>query len=253
MNYEKEIESEVSEEPKNDTSEEAVLKPKKTKNKLRGFGLAILTIVAVIIIGVIAWNMFGKVTEVEVASVNNQKITQSIFDEFYLQQVVAFQSQGLDVNNPEQVSQAKQQALDNLINQVLFMQAAAKENVVITDQQVQSEYDRTFGQFETATEFQAALTENNLTSEQFRNNILTQLTIQQYLEPHIDQNVTVNDEEVQELYDQYKQQGSNIPALEEAKAQLVEQIRQQKINLQISTIIDSLKESAEIVRSEDLI
>ena len=172
MNYEKEIESAVNDEPKNDTIVEGILKPKKAKSKFKLFSLVIL-IVAVIIIAVMAWNMFGKVNEVAVAYVNDQKITQSIFDEFYLQQQPIFQSQGLDINNPEQVSQAKQQALDNLINQVLFMQASAKENVVVTDEQVQSEYDRIYSQFETAAEFEAALMENSLTSEQFRNNILT--------------------------------------------------------------------------------
>jgi len=252
MDYEEKTEAELVEASENDKLEDVILQPKKTKVRSLIFGLVILIVIVAIAIVLIVWNAFGGVKEIAVASVNDYTITQSMFDEFYLQQEAVFKSQGLDVNNPEQVSQAKQQALDTLINQSLLMQAAAEEGVLVTAEQVQGEYDSVYNQFDTDADFQAALVENNLTSEQFRNNILTQLTIQQYLAPHVNQDVTVNDEEVQELYDQYKQQGSNIPSLEEARAQLEGQIQQQKIDSQVSAIIDNLKQSAEIEISEDL-
>ncbi|MBL7022138.1 SurA N-terminal domain-containing protein [Patescibacteria group bacterium] len=229
----------------NDSVEEVLGKKKKTSIKPIFTGLIVILIVVIIGIVSIASNMFG-VKEVSVASVNSESITQLALDSFYTQQEAAYQAQGLDINDPEQLKAAKQQALDNLINQTLLLQAATADGIIITDEDVQSEYDRTVSQFESDEALQTALIENNLTIELLKNNILTQLTIQGYLATRVDENVTVTEEEIQALYDQYVAGGSNIPALEEVKTQLGDQIKQQKLDSQVGAIIEALKDTAEI-------
>jgi len=229
----------------NDSIDEVLGNKKKTSLKPIFTGLIVLLIIVVIGVGLFAWNMFGT-KEVAVATVNKESITQSAFDTFYTQQEASFQSQGLDVNDPEQLKTAQKQALDNLVNQTLLLQAAAGDGVVITDEDVASEYDKTVSQFDTDEAYQTALVENNLTDDILKKNIRTQLTIQGYLSSRVDQNVTASDEEIKTLYDQYVAQGSNIPALEEVTTQLGDQVKQQKVDSQISGIIDTLRQAADI-------
>ncbi len=246
MDNEVKKESEINEkEVINDSIEEVLGKKKKTSAKPIFIGLIIILIIIIIGIVLIAGNMFG-VKEVSVASVNNESISQTALDNFYTQQEASYQAQGLDVTDPEQMKAAKQQALDNLVNQTLLLQAAADDGIAITDEEVQGEYDRTVSQFESDEALQAALIENNLTIELLKTNILTQLTIQGYLASRIDENVTVTDEEIQTLYDQYVANGSNIPALEEVSTQLGDQVKQQKLDAQVGAIIEELKSVAEI-------
>ncbi|MFW0862485.1 MAG: SurA N-terminal domain-containing protein [Candidatus Komeilibacteria bacterium] len=229
----------------NDSIDEVLGKKKKSKAKPIFIGLIVLLIIVVIGIAVVSWNMFGS-NEVSVASVNNESITQTDFDAFYAQQIPGFQSQGLDVNNPEQLAAAKQQALETLVNQRLLLQAAAEAGIEVAAEEVQSEYDRTVSQFESPEAFQTALSENNLTEELFRDRINIEMTIQNYLATMVDENVTASDEEIQALYDQYVAQGSNIPVMEEVTTQLADQVKQQKLDTQVGAIIDELKDIAEI-------
>lgn len=229
-----------------DTAVDEVLgKTKKSKLKWALLGIIAVIVVAALGIIVIVSNVM-KNQEVSVALVNDESISQTDFDSFYVQQEPAYQSQGIDTTDPEQLKQAKVRALDALINQTLLLQAAAAADISISDEQVQSEYDKTVAQFDTDEALQSALVESNLTVDSLMSNIKTQLIIQQYLQTQVDDNVTASDEEIQALYDQYVAQGSNIPALTEVTTQLADQIKQQKMNDQVGIIIDDLRQSATI-------
>jgi parvulin-like peptidyl-prolyl isomerase len=246
MNNEDKKELTADESPKtNDSIDVVSSKKKKSTTKLIFASLIGLLIIVVIGVALIAWNMFGD-KDISVASVNNESITQTALDNFILQQEAGYQSQGLDISDPEQLKEAKKQALETLVNQALLLQAATDDGVIITDEEINNGYDSTVAQFESDEALQTALVESNLTIELLKENILTQLTIQKYLEPRVDENVTISEEEIQNLYDQYVADGSNIPALEEVTTQLSDQIKQQKMDSQVGDIIGILRETAEI-------
>ena len=229
----------------NELVDEVLGEKKKSKVKLIISTLIALVLVVAIGIAMISWNMFGS-KEVSVAMVNSASITQTDFDTFFTQQEGSFESQGVDISDPEQLKAARQQVLETLVNQKLLLQGANDAGVIMTDEDVQSEYDKTVSQFESAEALQAALGESNLTEILLRERIRIELIIQSYLSTRIDQNVTVSDEEIQALYDQYVAQGSNIPAFEEVSTQLADQIKQQKFDSQVSDILGVLRESADI-------
>lgn len=155
------------------------------------------------------------------------------------------QAQGTQIT-PDLVVAARQQALQQLINETLILQAAQDSNIAASDEAVQAQYDTFASSFPSPEQFQQALSDNNATEQEIKADITRQLTIQQYIDENTDsESIVVTDEEVKNLYDQYSEQGE-IPAIDEVRGQLEQQLRQQKLNAQIDQLIQKLADAANI-------
>ncbi|WP_177222069.1 peptidylprolyl isomerase [Paenibacillus sp. UNC496MF] len=114
------------------------------------------------------------------------------------------------------------QTLNNLIQDELVKQEAEKQDVVVTDKDVEAEISRIKKRFLSEADFQAALQQSGMTLDDLKKQAPTQIRIRKLLEPR----VKVTDEEVKqyfeanrEMYDQPEQvRASHILVSTEAEA-----------------------------------
>lgn len=147
----------------------------------------------------------------------------------------------------EQLIQAQQFALQQLVNEILVLSAALNNNILISDQEVQAEFDLLVGNYPDVESFQQNLVANNITEQDIRFDIGKQLTIQKYINANTDrESIEVTEDEVVSLYGQYEEQTEEPLDIEEVRAQLSEQVIQDKLNQQIDQLFQTLQEAANI-------
>ena len=119
-----------------------------------------------------------------VARVNNQPI----FLEAYEKQVIRFEqtltAQGVDLTSQSGQAilvQVRQQVLETLVDQLIIEQQAAKLNVIVMEQTVEAEA-QTIAQTQSQAQFEAWLSANNLSFEEFKETLRSQLIANQVFE-----------------------------------------------------------------------
>ena len=186
-------------------------------------------------------------TEDVVAIVNDQDITKAEFDASYEQYKLTYAQQGMNIDDMEedQVKQIEQKVVDQLVNSRLLLQAAEKNNIEAAEEEVQQSLEQIKGQFDKEEEFTAALEANKLTLAQLEKQITDELKVNQYISENITE-VAVEEEEIKAMYDQYKEQSEEIPSYEEVKAQLEQEIAQQKNQVEVGKLVEKLRNESEI-------
>ncbi|WP_456276801.1 SurA N-terminal domain-containing protein [Bacillus sp. AK128] len=189
----------------------------------------------------------GKV----LATVNGEEILQSEYDLLFEDTKASYAQQGVDIETLDDTmkEQLKTQILDQLINTELLLQQAKNEGVEAEEATVNEQFDEMKAQFEDEEKFTQALEENNLTEASLKARIKDELQITSYLETSMGE-ITVSDEEVNAVYDQYKQamesQEQEVQELDVIKAQLEQQAILEKRQEKISEIIEQLRNDNEI-------
>lgn len=157
--------------------------------------------------------------------------------------------QGGDFSDAAIQAQIQQQALDQAINNELLKQAAAAAGVVVSEAEVEAEYQQVQSQFTDEAAFNAELENSNLTTAELRANIEDQLTINAYLagSEAITNLPAVTEAEALALYDQFAAQGgAEVPAFEDVRDQIEARIMQQNEQLAVSELITALRNEAEV-------
>ncbi|MEW6663380.1 MAG: peptidylprolyl isomerase [Bacillota bacterium] len=138
-----------------------------------------------------------------VATVNGIAITEGQMTE-RLEEFKAYaQSQGLDLTNPAHqnlLEEMRKDALNQLIEEALFLQAAEKERITVTDQEV-AEQLQSIKAGMPAEVYQEALKAQNLTEDKLKERIRMVL-LQDALYKKITDQVTVSPQEVKEYFEQ---------------------------------------------------
>lgn len=101
---------------------------------------------------------------------------------------------------PGMEAQLAQQALKNLVDQQLLLEAAATEGIVVADEEIQKQYDQFASRAPTPEEFQTALTSMGFTEETFRAEISKNLTIEKLLTDKLASAMAVTQEDVAGYY-----------------------------------------------------
>ena len=180
------------------------------------------------------------------ARVNGEEISADQVDKRAKVILADMQAQGVQIG-PEQKNFAKQQALQQLINEALLLQAAAKANITISDEQIESQFQSVANSFASPEEFNQALAKNNTTADQLKTDIKRQFTIQAYLDSQIDKNViAVSNKEIEDLYNQYAANTPGMPPLDSVRSQLEQQLSQQKFSAQVKQLLQKLASEAQI-------
>ncbi|RXI96151.1 hypothetical protein DS745_20625 [Anaerobacillus alkaliphilus] len=179
-----------------------------------------------------------------VAMVNGQPISQQSLAFQYEQVKLSYQQMGLEINE-ETEAQIKLHVLDQLVNSTLITQAAVEEGFEASQDEIQAQLDLFIEEYGTEEEFVEVLEMNNFTLASFSDEIKSQITINKYIENKIAEPV-ITSSEVEERYEQYKQQTENMPELEEVYAQLEAEIRDEKNQASIGELVDQLKATSEI-------
>lgn len=107
---------------------------------------------------------------------------QPIFLETYEKQIVRFEQtlvkQGVDLTSERgqaALAQVRQRILETLIDQSLIEQEATRLNIVITEQAIEVKVQENIAQVQGQAQFEAWLTANDLSYEEFRETLRTQL------------------------------------------------------------------------------
>lgn len=147
----------------------------------KGWMIASIVLAAALIVVLIA-NPFAKDTGKEaVATVNNVDITKNnLYDSL--------------------VEAGGEQTLQALITKELVKQELDKKSIVITDAQVDEEVASVKGMFPSEEEFNTALSSSGMTLDNLKEQTKLQLEMTQLM----GDKAKVTDEEVKEIYDQYK-------------------------------------------------
>lgn len=155
-----------------------------------------------------------------VAVVGDTAVLQSELQEFVFQLV---RTQGVTVpQDPERLNAFLRQALDQKVNQVLFVIHAQREQINVTaaelDDYVDQELARVRGQFDSEAEFQQALASEGVTVPEYRirlsEQIRAELLTQRYLQTRASglPPVPVSEEEIRDRFELQKQGLGTRPA-----------------------------------------
>ena len=193
------------------------------------------------------------------ATVNNVEISTEKFEKAVDRMVSYYEQQGLNFEEEEGrafLEQIRQQAINELVQEEVLLQSAKEKGYDVSDEIIAEELEQIKAQFSTDEEFQIALEQNKLTEDELKSMIVSELQIEKFIKNEIPE-VTVIDEEIQQMYDQYKvqyetqkgedtEEDQEFPSFEEAKAEIEAQLKQQKEQEQFGKLIEELMENSDI-------
>jgi|WetSurMetagenome_2_1015567.scaffolds.fasta_scaffold27258_1 peptidyl-prolyl cis-trans isomerase C len=102
----------------------------------------------------------------------------------------------------EQIAQAKNKIIDNLIATELLYQECKKEGIKVNDKEVLKTFNQQKAQFKSNEAFRAALIESNYNEGLLKNQIKIGLTIQHYIDQNFAKKTVIPDEDVKQYYDE---------------------------------------------------
>ena len=202
-----------------------------------------------------------------VAIVNDREIYESEMETSVNQMVAQYEQFGLDMDTEEGqmfLVQIKKQALENLIEREVLLQAAQAEGYGVSDDELEQQIEQNKAQFPDEESFQEALEDSGFTLDSYKQTLEAELSISRYFEAKIDDK-EVSEEDIEAFYDEYvesikaenedldEDEQHEIPELDELdeqidiEQQLIEEYRQE----QIQDIIEDLMADADIERLTD--
>lgn len=140
------------------------------------------------------------------------------------------------------------QSLDALINTELISQVAHTASVSVTQEEVDAEFDalvQSIGGNEVANQRLEAL---GLTAGKFKENLANDILIRKYLEAtHDESELAVSEVEIENFYaNAVGGQTENVPTLDEVRFQIEEQLKFQKQQQALLSLIEELRAEAQI-------
>ncbi len=138
-----------------------------------------------------------------VAIVNDDIITLSDFNKY----IVSLPKQTVEIN--------KDQALNDLVEQMILTQEAAKLGITVTDAEIDRSIENVKGRLDMSDEqMNEMLNKQNLTTEQFRNQWRLQILSGKLVSTLVKGRIAVTDEEIKDLYKQYYGEIENADEVE---------------------------------------
>lgn len=168
-----------------------------------------------------------------VAVVNGTAISQDDFDREFLgiEEQAASRGEKLDEAG---LAEAKIKILEKLIDGELLYQESRKMGIKVEDSVVDEQYAKFKEQFPNAEDFNKELAKVKLTEASLKSQIRQVMMIQQYIDKEFVQKITVSEEELKAFYEAY------------LKDKIEKNIKQQKIQNEVGSFIQKLREKAKI-------
>ncbi|SDI68870.1 SurA N-terminal domain-containing protein [Alteribacillus bidgolensis] len=189
-----------------------------------------------------------------VAEVNGEEITKEEFESTYESQFqqAAMQSQmtGEEVDQ----TQLKEQIAESLVGTKLLTQEADNRGFDASQEDIDETLDELVEQngVESEEEFMAAIEEQGMSEEEVLSQVETQVEVDQLIADETG-DIEPTEEELEEAYDQMtaqqEQMGgeeAEVPSFDEVKPDLKEQVKMQKEGEVTQSLIEELREGADI-------
>jgi len=213
----------------------------------------------------------AKVVDKAMAVVNGEAIMLSEFEKNAQPMIEQYTKNAPPAEqSPEKIEEFKNRLLDQMIDEKLLKQQAAKAKIKVTKRDIANGLDTVKKRFATEAEYQSELKNNGLTTAQFEKRIEEQLMVMKLIENEVKANIAKpSDMEAKALYDKVQLNlaeatktpsgDANYDALVNVFARLSsEQVRARHIlikvdkNESISTKTDALNKAKKI-RKEALL
>ncbi|MGB3684914.1 MAG: SurA N-terminal domain-containing protein [Ornithinimicrobium sp.] len=191
-----------------------------------------------------------------VAEVDGEEISREDFVEAYEAQLQQASLQAQQTGTEVDQETLKQETAENLVSNLLLVQAADAADIAPTDEEVNATLDElaTSNGAPTAQEFLAALEDQGFTEAEVRDEIRNQLKIEQYITQEAEIEAPSEDE-VRDLYDTIAGQegpegadaaGQTLPPFEEVQPQLQQQLDQEAQSAAVQTLLEDLRANADV-------
>ncbi len=135
------------------------------------------------------------------AVVNGKQIKRDQVEKYYRTRV---NPEGQEPSQEEALS-LKMSILDELINQEILLERAAKQNLEATDGEVEDKFTESKSPF-TEDEFQRKLKETGATVDDLKRDIRRQLSIQKLINREVLAKITITDQDIADFYNQNRAQ-----------------------------------------------
>lgn len=196
--------------------------------------------------------VFATVTELikptpAAAVVNGVKIPMATYEKNRLQIEKNAEAQGLKVADEAVKAEINKQAIDVLVNTELLKQAAAKANIVVTQEQTDTRYQEIITSLGGEEALKAKMLELGITEESLQSDIKGEILIQGYLTQAVDlSKITIDEADIKKVYDQANTPGAKLPPLAEVKTEIETQLKSTKEQELVNAHIETLRTDAKI-------
>jgi peptidyl-prolyl cis-trans isomerase SurA len=182
-----------------------------------------------------------------VARVNGEEITQAQFDSQFAQLEASYAQQGVPFPTGEDLSQVRQQVVQQLIDQTLVLQETKTRNIIATPQEIDAQYQQTLASFPDEETFNQAMEAEGMTEAELRTLIADSIKANKLFDIVIQEAELSppTDEELHALYDQASQQ-QELPAFEEERDQLEAYLVDQEQSGAIQSFVQDLEAKSTI-------
>ncbi|GAB3790974.1 SurA N-terminal domain-containing protein [Virgibacillus kimchii] len=174
-----------------------------------------------------------------VATVNGDEIKGDRYNPIYTQVKMQMAQFGEDASDLDLL---REQTLNVLVEQQLISQDAEMVGIEVTEDEVENEFNELKEQNE--EQLSIVLEEFNLTEEEFKTQLRDDLITEEYINSELD--IEVSDEEVEEFYEQMREENEDIEELDELEALIRAQLENQKTQEQLPVKLEELRENADI-------
>ena len=184
-----------------------------------------------------------------VAEVNGQEVTKDDFVVLYEAQFQQAATQAAQTGGEQPDEDAlKEQTAEQLVDTTLMAQEAETRGIAVTEEDVDDELAALAkeNKLGSAEELIAALEKQGATEDQARAQLESQMVIEQLVADEAGP-VEPTEQELRKIYDAAsKQQPQEIPPFAKVRAQLVEQAKSDRMAEVAQTLVDALREDADI-------
>lgn len=184
-----------------------------------------------------------------VAEVNGQEVTKDDFVVLYEAQFQQAAMQAAQTGGEQPDEDAlKEQTAEQLVDTTLMAQEAETRGIAVTEEDVDDELAALAkeNQLGSAEELIAALEKQGATEDQARAQLESQMVIEQLVADEAGP-VEPTEQELRKIYDAAsKQQAQEIPPYAKVRPQLVEQAKSDRMAEVAQTLVDALREDADI-------
>lgn len=172
--------------------------------------------------------------------INDKEITGETYNLIYAQRKTQLHRFGQDVTD---TALLKKETIDSIIDQELLKQDAKSKGIKVSEEEVNKEYESI--KEENKDQFDSFLKQYYLTEETFKEQLLYALIHNKYVKQEIP-DVHITDDEIEEAYNELKEQNEKIPELNEVKEQLQSELKARKEQELLQEKVAKLREKAEI-------
>lgn len=185
-----------------------------------------------------------------VATVNGEGISKEKYEKELEATKASYEQQGMpaDQMDSKMKAELEKSVLDQMVNAELLLQTAEKDGISVDQKEMDTELENIKSNFENDKQFEEALKKNKLTESDLKDQMKKQMMVTKYLDSKIGK-VEVTEQEVQALYDQYKQQAESQKQkpeeLAKIKPQLEQQVLTQKKQEKTNKLVEEIRKENE--------